>query len=272
MGRRKRKSSQAFAGAVTTAAAQAVADILRRDETTAGGKRKAAARYENARPNSDTAREFQRSAFPQTPLQLANPVDRASLRRQARQCCESGPHAGSMARLFALYVVGAGARLRFLGFEKYKNKPFDEETKRYIEYRWREFAVDVRFSALLRSAMQAIVTDGEAFIVVKSNPRKREHFDLYLLDSQRVGNPNGKPDTIEQQDGVSFDSFGNVTGYTVYDAPKSAAASYMSSQYQVLPPELVQRGFERRSVQSVHFGYDPFELAGIGLESTRHGP
>lgn len=239
MGRRKRKSSQAFAGAVTTAAAQAVADILRRDETTAGAKRKAAARYENARPNSDTAREFQRSAFPQTPLQLANPIDRASLRRQARQCCESGPHAGSMARLFALYVVGAGARLRFLGFEKYKNKPFDEETKRYIEYRWREFAVDVRFSALLRSAMQAIVTDGEAFIVVKSNPRKREHFDLYLLDSQRVGNPNGKPDTIEQQDGVSFDSFGNVTGYTVYDAPKSAAASYMSSQYQVLPPELV---------------------------------
>ena len=114
MGRRKRKSSQAFAGAVTTAAAQAVADILRRDETTAGAKRKAAARYENARPNSDTAREFQRSAFPQPPLQLANPVDRASFRRQARQCCESGPHAGSMARLFALYVVGAGARLRFL--------------------------------------------------------------------------------------------------------------------------------------------------------------
>lgn len=202
-------------------------------------QRKARARYENARPNSDTAREFQRSAFPQTPLQLANPIDRASLRRQARQCCESGAHAGTMARLFALYVVGAGARLRFLGYEKFKNKEFDDESRKYIEFRWREFAVDVRFSALLRSAMQSIVTDGEAFIVVKNNPRKRENFDLYLLDSQRVGNPNGAPDTITQQDGISFDEFGNVTGYTVYDAPKSAAAGYMSSQYQVLPPELV---------------------------------
>lgn len=202
-------------------------------------RRKAAARYENARPTSDTARPFARAATQQTPLQLANPLDRAMLRQQARQCCENGAHAGQMARLFGLYVVGAGPRLRFLGYEKWKNKPFDDETKRYIEYRWREFATAVRFPALLRAAMQSIVTDGEAFVVIKRNPYKRDGFELYLLDSQRVGNPNGAPDTILQQDGISFDTFGNVVGYTVYNAPKNATSSYIKRDYQTLSPNVV---------------------------------
>ena len=240
---KKRKSADSFNNAVTSAAAQAVAEILRRGELTRGGDkpapRKARARYDNARPDSDTARAFARSILPQTPLQLANPADRASLRRQARDCCENGAHAGAMARLFALYVVGSGARLRFLGYEKFKQKEFDDETKRYIEYRWREFATDVRFSALLRAAMQSIVTDGEAFVLIKNNPRKREKFDLYLIDAARVGNPNGAPDTLEQQDGISFDVFGNVESYTIYDAPTSATAGYLPSKYQTIPADLV---------------------------------
>lgn len=202
-------------------------------------RREAVARYENARPTSDTRRAFVDSVQKQTPLQLGNPTDRASLRQQARVCCESGAHAGTMARLFALYVVGSGPRLRFLGYEKFKNKLFDDATKRYIEYRWKEFATDVRFPALLRSAMQAIVTDGEAFVVVRNNPRKLEGFDLYLLDAQRVGNPNGAPDTLEQQDGITFDEYGNVVAYTVYESPKNACSGYMASRFQTVAPDVM---------------------------------
>lgn len=200
---------------------------------------KALMRYASARPNSDNARQFISSGTPETPLQLGRPEDRASIRQQARYQFQNNPHAAGIARLFALYTCGTGARLRWLGHEKWLRQPVDKRLVDYIEYKWAEFSTEIRFGSLLRSVMQSLVVDGEAFVAVRSNPHKRAKIDAVLLDSQRVGNPSGKRSTLTLQDGVQFDVFGNVTGYYVYKTPDNDSCYYDTSRYDFLGADQV---------------------------------
>jgi len=70
----------------------------------------------NAKPNSDTFRNFQ-NLDKQTTAQVLNNQDVSSIRSQARNEFLNNPHASGIARLFGLYVVGVGPRLKFLGYE-----------------------------------------------------------------------------------------------------------------------------------------------------------
>lgn len=199
-------------------------------------KKRVVAGYAAARPTSDTIRTFVRSALPETPLQVGSPNVRASLRDQARDMAQNSPHAAGIANLFALYVVGTAPRLRFVGYEKWRRQEVDRRVVDFVEHKWEQFAVATRFPVVLRNVMKSIVIDGEAFVLTRKNPRIEQGFDLYLIDTQRVGNANGTPDTLEQQDGITFDEYGNVVSYTVYDAPENAGTSYMSSRFQTISP------------------------------------
>ena len=204
--------------------------------TTKTKARRVVASYDAARPNSDTARTYARAIIPETPLQVGNPRDRQALRQQARDMAQNSPHAAGIANLFSLYVVGTGPRLRFVGFEKWRGKEVARHVVDYVEHKWEQFAVAARFPVVLRNVMKSIVVDGEAFVLTRKNPKQEQGFDLFLIDSRRVGNANGAPDALYRQDGIAFDEYGNVESYTVYDAPENAAAGYNPTRYQTILP------------------------------------
>lgn len=77
-----------------------------------------AAGIRSARPNSDVWRAVA-PIRPETTLRALNARDRASIRTQARAEFWDNPHASGIVRLFTLYVVGTGPRLRFRGADRY---------------------------------------------------------------------------------------------------------------------------------------------------------
>ncbi|MBR4753000.1 MAG: phage portal protein [Thermoguttaceae bacterium] len=168
----------------------------------------------------------------ETTLRAQNAQTRARLRSQARLEFENNPHAAGIARLFGLYVVGVGPRLRFKGFCKHLKRPIDKELEQYVEFRWERFADEIELAVLLRQAMESVVVDGEAFVAVVPNPAISVGVDAVLIDSQRVGNPNGRPSSRREQDGVELDEFGNVRRYCVYDVPNLEHAYYDSNRYE----------------------------------------
>lgn len=204
-----------------------------------------AASYQAARPNQDTARSYVRGVLPETPQQLGNARDRSVLRSQARDMAENNPHAAGIPNLFALYVIGGGPRLRFIGFEKWRRQELDPIARDFVEYEWGKFATFTRFPALLRDAMKSIVVDGEAFVLTRRNPKSFIGFDLYLIDSARVGNAYAQMETRQYQDGVRFDEFGNVESYTVYDAPDNISTGYNPAKYQEVAPSMCYHLYRR---------------------------
>lgn len=189
--------------------------------------------YGAARPSSDTWKQFAASR-PETTMQAQNRYSRDSLRRQARYELGTNQHAGGIARLFGLYVVGIGPRLKFKGFPKHTKKGVPRDLVDYVNYQWERFADDIQFASTLRNAMEMMVVDGDAFLFFGSNPKKLMGLDLRLLDSQRIGNPDGKQSSRTLQDGVYLDTWGNPIEYCVYDVPDTEGAYYQSNAYQLI--------------------------------------
>ena len=202
-------------------------------------KRELKAGYQAARPSTDTLRSWLQSFPKETTLQAQTPQTRADLRSQARYEFENNPHAAGIARIFGLYVVGVGPRLRFKGHCRYLKQPSNSDLEKYVEFRWERFAVETNFAVILRQAMESVVIDGEAFVSLAPNPAISVGVDVNLIDSQRIGNPNGRPSTRLEQDGVRLDEFGNVREYCVYDMPELGSAYYDSNKYSYVPADQV---------------------------------
>lgn len=200
-----------------------------------GGLRAA---YNAARPTSETFKQFLQ-ATKETTLQATTGWKRESLRTQAREEALDNPHAGGLARLFGLYVVGVGPKLKFKGFSKPFRKEVPREIIDYVNWTWERFQDDLKFATMLRQAIETIVVEGEAFLLLTQNPVKKLGIDIKLLDGQRVGNPNGILSTRTLQDGVYLDNYGNPVSYCVYDVPETAASYYNQTEFTILPSSQV---------------------------------
>lgn len=198
------------------------------------------AEYGGALPTSDTFNQWLDAwRWHGTTLHAANEWKRNSYRTQARLEYTDNQHAGGIARLFGLYVVGTGPRLKFKGFPKWMRRDCPRDVIDYVNHRWEQFADDIRFASTLRHAMQTLVVDGEAFLFLGYNPKKRDGLDLCLIDSQRVGNPAGEITTRSLQDGVYIDAFGNPYQYCIYDVPDNEGSYYHSDAYKLIPADQI---------------------------------
>ena len=198
----------------------------------------------NAFPNSDTIGGFA-GAVPETTAMTLRPQTRDAVRALARDKFLNIAHAAGIPRLFALYVVGEGPRLKFVGFEKYLGKKATYDLASFVEARWNEFARTIGLASLMRQAMQNIVVDGEAFLAVSPNPRCRYGETVVLLDSRRIGNPHEAYPTREMIDGVYFDRYGNVEKYCVYKPQYYPQVDYISTEYDVVSHDRIFHLFRR---------------------------
>lgn len=198
--------------------------------------------YGNAWPffSPDTIKPYLEAYITKgTTLQTLTPQKRDSYRTQARLEYTDNQHAGGIARLFGLYVVGTGPRLKFKGAARFTNRETEKQLLDYVNWKWSEFADEIRLASTLRQSMQTIVVDGEAFLFIAPNPRKSLGFDLRLIDSQRVGNPDLIISTRRMQDGVYLDDFGNVYQYCFYNVPDNATLYYQPNNYTLIPASQV---------------------------------
>lgn len=202
--------------------------------------------YGNAWPffSQDTIKPFLEAYITKgTTLQTLTPFKRDSYRTQARLEYTDNQHAGGIARLFGLYVVGTGPRLKFKGAARFTNRETEKRLLDYVNFKWANFADEIRLASILRQSMQTIVVDGEAFLFVAPNPKRSIGFDLKLIDSQRVGNPDLQLSNRRLQDGVYLDDYGNVYQYCFYNVPENATLYYQPNSYSIVPASQVYHLF-----------------------------
>ena len=223
---------------------QAAASVAAKTATTEAAPRNVLSGLRNAFPNSDTVGGFA-GVVPETTAMTLRPQTRDAVRDLARDKFLNVAHAAGIPRLFALYVVGEGPRLKFLGFEKYLGKTAHRDLAAFVEARWAEFARSIGLPSLMRQAMQNIVVDGEAFLAVSPNPRLRYGETVVLLDSRRIGNPRNEYPTRELIDGVYFDRYGNVEKYCVYKPQFYPQIDYISTEYDVVSHDKIFHLFRR---------------------------
>lgn len=202
--------------------------------------------YANAYPffAPDTFKPFLESYLTKgTTLQALTPEKRDSYRTQARLEYTDNQHAGGIARLFGLYVVGTGPRLKFKGAARFTGRETEKRLIDFVNWKWSEFADETRLASTLRQAMQTIVVDGEAFLFIAPNPARSLGFDVKLIDSQRVGNPDLILSNRRLQDGVYLDDYGNVFQYCVYNVPENTTIYYQPNNYSIVPASQIHHLF-----------------------------
>lgn len=112
-------------------------------------------------------------------------------------------------RTNANYVVGRGPMLRM--------ETGSPTFNAMVEARWQSWCKAVGFSRKLRVACKAKTGDGEAFLLIVSNPGVAHEvkLDLAELECDQVSSPTIPCGKVGRIDGVRFDEFGNPVEYEV---------------------------------------------------------
>jgi len=109
----------------------------------------------------------------------------------------------------ANYVIGLGPKLQ-LGTQ---STGFNA----MVEAAWKRWAKSAGLARKLRTACKAKVQDGEAFIIVRTNPNIADpvKLDLVGIECEQCATPTLPYAEVGHIDGIKFDQYGNVEYYEV---------------------------------------------------------
>ena len=176
-------------------------------------------------------------ATSQRAVQDINERTRRETQAIARYEYLNNPLAAGFAATYALYAIGLGPVLQF----RSENK----EANQYIERQYKTWCKLYGMSAIDRQIMRCEVIDGESFILLSHNPkRKYAPLSVTTIDPIRVANPNGMPSTAYMRDGVFYDIWGNVEKYCVLNTPENDSTSYNVSSYTMYDVDQVFHVFD----------------------------
>lgn len=165
-------------------------------------------RFDAAQTNGDNAKHWQSAEFLSADAEASADV-RKILRVRARYEIQNNSYARGIVLTLANDSVGTGPRLQMFSG--------DDGINNQIEAAFIAWSKEINLAAKLRTVRMARCQDGEAFILMARNPNLKHEdvkLDLQLIEADRVteDNFNRDPSCI---DGVTFDRFGNPTGYRV---------------------------------------------------------
>lgn len=118
-------------------------------------------------------------------------------------------YSDGIAQTYATDMVGRGPTLRM--------QTSSPKFNQLVEYTWSQWAKRVQLRRKLWCMAHAKHVDGEAFAVMRRNPRLRHQIklDLVLYEAEQVQTPYLPFDNSGYVDGIEFDEFGNPTFYDV---------------------------------------------------------
>ena len=172
--------------------------------------RRLQARYDAAMTTDENMRHWA-AADSLSAVSAASPEVRRILRQRARYEAANNSYARGIVLTLAYDVVSTGPKLQVL--------TDDYELNVLLEREFRRWAAAVGLAEKLRTMVQAKTVDGEAFALMRTNPRVGHpvKLDLQLIECDQVTAPPDRPgqESPTYHDGVRYDEFGNPTSYTV---------------------------------------------------------
>lgn len=138
---------------------------------------------------------------------------RKTLRERARYERDNDPHLNGLIKTLAYDFIGTGPRLQ-LQFED-----ADYEKARAIEASWNLWCRAVGLADKLRVMHEARVVDGEVFALLTTNPKIAHpvKLDIRLIETDRVTASVEDAATANDDDGITYDEYGNPVSYRVLD-------------------------------------------------------
>ena len=115
-------------------------------------------------------------------------------------------------RSISNFVIGRGPKLRMLTGDPVFN--------RLVEAGWESWAKETKLASKLRTARKVKFADGEAFLVVRTNPAladsvSKVKLDVVGVECERVTSPGLMPAKENRIDGIDFDEWGNPAFYHI---------------------------------------------------------
>jgi lambda family phage portal protein len=163
-----------------------------------------------------------------------SPSVRRTLRNRARYERANNSYLAGISATLANDLIGTGPRLQL--------DTGDVEADRLIERLFFDWGWTVDMPAKLRTMREALVTDGEAFALMITNPRLGGGvtLDLRLVEAEMVATPTElMASTITPEgntvDGVEFDQIGNVVAYQVLNYHPGANFRVNTLEFQRVP-------------------------------------
>lgn len=201
-----------------------------RNRESVGASLPVRARYDAAQTNDGNRRHW---AFADglSANAAANPEVRRTLRNRSRYEIANNSFARGMVETLANDAVGTGPRLQM-------NIDGRPQWNTAIESRFAEWAEAVDLAEKLRVARKAKVVDGEAILILASNPGVSNPvtLDVVLYEADQLTSPTLFAPQAGKVDGITFDRFGNPLEYHILrDHPGSDSASGLGVEYDAFP-------------------------------------
>lgn len=162
-----------------------------------------------------------------------SPQVRQTLRNRARYERANNSYLAGISSTLANDLIGTGPRLQLdIG---------DTDLAREVERLFFDWGWSIDLPAKLRTMREALVTDGEAFALMVSNPRlSGVQLDVRLVEAEMVATPTGLiQQTITPEgnvvDGVEFDAIGNVIAYQVLNFHPGSNFRVNTLEFQRVP-------------------------------------
>ena len=162
-----------------------------------------------------------------------SPSVRRTLRNRARYERANNSYLAGISSTLANDLIGTGPRLQLdIG---------DTDLAREVERLFFDWGWAIDLPAKLRTMREALVTDGEAFALMITNPRMvGVTLDVRLVEAEMVATPTeAMPHTITPEgnivDGVEFDQIGNVVAYQVLNFHPGSNFRVNTLEFQRVP-------------------------------------
>lgn len=171
-----------------------------------------------------------------------SPSVRRTLRNRARYERANNSYLAGISATLANDLIGTGPRLQL--------DTGDVEADRLVERLFFDWCWIVDLPAKLRTMREALVTDGEAFALMITNPRlSGVTLDLRLVEAEMVATPTElMAQTVTPEgnvvDGVEFDQIGNVVAYQVLNYHPGANFRVNTLQFQRVPAAQMVHWFQ----------------------------
>jgi lambda family phage portal protein len=171
-----------------------------------------------------------------------SPSVRRTLRNRARYERANNSYLAGISATLANDLIGTGPRLQL--------DSGDAEADRIVERLFFDWGWSVDLPAKLRTMREALVTDGEAFALMITNPRLAGvTLDMRLVEAEMVATPTElMSQTITPEgntvDGVEFDQIGNVVAYQVLSYHPGANFRVNTLDFQRVPAAQMVHWFQ----------------------------
>ena len=171
-----------------------------------------------------------------------SPSVRRTLRNRARYERANNSYLAGISATLANDLIGTGPRLQL--------DSGDAEADRMVERLFFDWGWSVDLPAKLRTMREALVTDGEAFALMITNPRLAGvTLDMRLVEAEMVATPTElMSQTITPEgnvvDGVEFDQIGNVVAYQVLSYHPGANFRVNTLDFQRVPAAQMVHWFQ----------------------------